>query len=143
MNDRRSPHWMAEPGPPSLPAKVLILREEQRQAFVEARFDELRTWLLPHVRAHFAPQVGAMDDRALAALIERAVARARKLGATRSDSISRFVHLWIVFGDGLEALPWAAEALGGDEPLYSGGDVRIDRLARRARGALVARGAAP
>jgi hypothetical protein len=118
---------------------MLIIRDAQREAFVEDRVRQLRAWLLPHVRAHFAPQVAALDDDTLGALIERAVARARALGATRSETISRFVHLRVVFGEALETQPWAAETLA-DTTLA--GDAKIDRLLRRARQALRARGAA-
>lgn len=110
---------------------MLILRDAQRVAFADARVRELLGWLLGHVRKHFAVQVRGLDDRGLATLIERAVDRARELGATRSAAITQFVHLRVVFGEDLEARPWAMQALDG-----SSGDAAIARLVHAARVAL-------
>jgi hypothetical protein len=44
------------------------------------------------------------------------------------------VHLWVVFGERFEALPWAAKALS--DPAMTDPDTKIEILARRARAAL-------
>ena len=112
---------------------MLIINNEQLNAFQEDRVRQLREWLLPHVRKHFTLQVAGMDDDDLAGLIGESVARARSLGASESENVCQFVHLKVLFGEGLEGLPWAAGPLADKE---LSGDAKINLLAQHARIAL-------
>jgi len=112
---------------------MLTIRAAQVAVLAEDRVRRLHAWLLPHLRQHFAARLAGTSDEELRALVEEGVARARALGATRTATIGSFVHLRIVFGPGLEALPWAARALA--DRGFSG-DRRIEHLSRRARAAL-------
>jgi len=112
---------------------MLTIRDAQMAVLAEDRVRRLREWLLPHLRRHFAGWLAAMGDDEVRALIDDSVARARALGAASSAAIGSFVHLRVVFGAALEALPWAADALADPDVT---GERRIGLLARRAREAL-------
>jgi hypothetical protein len=116
---------------------MLIVRDAQLAIFIEERVRHLPAWLLPHLREHFRARLAGSGDEALRSLIEMSVARARALGATRSTTIGKFVHLRVLFGDELETLPWAAQTL--NNPRLTG-DRRVDVLSRRAREVLGGRG---
>jgi hypothetical protein len=71
-------------------------------------------------------------------LIADGVARARACGASDAGAIARFVHLLVVFGPALEALPWARAILS--DASVADADTRIEVLALRAREILATRG---
>ena len=115
-------------------SSVLIVRDAQRETLIEVRLDRLRAWLRPHLREHFAGRLAGKDDDELGALIDASVTRARAHGASRSQTICKFVHLWVIFGEGLETLPWAVQTLS--DAAIPDHDTRIEVLSLRARDAL-------
>lgn len=117
---------------------MLVIRNTQVDALVAARAEPLRTWLHPHLRTHFHDRLKDTDDAALATLIDRSVARALVLGARRSQTIRKFVYLRVLFDEGFEALPWAAETLAS--PDIADRDTRIELLHLRGRMALAGAG---
>ncbi|MCY1075733.1 hypothetical protein [Archangium lansingense] len=110
---------------------MLTIREAQMDVLAEARFDHLKQWLLPHLRASFAVEVADKDDDTLRGFIGAGVERARTYGATRAATLCKFVHLWVLFGDGLEALPWAERVLR--DPSLQDPNTRLEVLALVAR----------
>ncbi|WP_224366332.1 hypothetical protein [Hyalangium versicolor] len=113
---------------------MLIIRKAQIEALAETRFDHLKQWLRPHLRASFASELADMDDDTLWGLIDVSVERARVHGATRAATLCKFVHLRVLFGAGFEELPWAEHVL--QDPALSDPNTRLEVLALVARGHL-------
>ncbi|NOK04655.1 MULTISPECIES: hypothetical protein [Myxococcus] len=119
---------------------MLVIRDVQLAALAEPRLGALRAWLHPHLRKHFGERLLETDDAALKDFIDASVARAMEHGVRSSQGIVRFAHLRVLFGEGFEALPWAAETLSRtDIPTP---ESKIEILYGNARRALTAKGGA-
>ena len=112
---------------------MLVIRQAQVDALIDERLREFRSWMLRHLREHFAAQLQDKSDDDLRTLIDDGLCRARRFGLDRRTSLCSFIDLMVLFGPGFEnkrEYPWVARAL--DDTRLVNPDARMAMMMRYA-----------
>lgn len=112
---------------------MLIIRNEQMEAFEQAAFENFQRGMVKHVREHFPKHVEVFGEETILNVIRHGCDRAKEYEFTTEHEVCLFIDLMIMLGSGFDTdpqLPWTAEILG-DESIAEPTD-RIDHLYARA-----------
>ena len=94
---------------------MLIIRNEQMQAFAQDRVQQFEQRVAQHLRTSWGPRCAALRDPEILQSIREAAARARAHGLTRVRDVVRYIELGYRVGPAFEASPpWVGEILRSD-----------------------------
>jgi hypothetical protein len=107
---------------------MLTLRRTQKNAFATRIEEALVIRIFDTLRAWPAPEMRALDDDALRALVREGVEEGRALGITWQSSLAAFAGLRILVGPKFHEHPRVRAALAGNEQPI---DARVLALGER------------
>lgn len=109
---------------------MLVLRQEQIDAFNQAAYERFVALMMRNLRNHFAARTADLDDPALQSIVEGSIIMLSELGVKRECDVERYLYLDFACGLRLRdshSDP-KAQAILCDQAMP--GDLRIELLYR-------------
>lgn len=104
---------------------MLVIRNEQLQAFVPQLEEAFIARAIAHVRSAFPDRCAALGSADVTQSVVSATRKARGFGLSREVDILRYLNLMFTFGVDFDTLPWATAVLND---MRLGSDAKIDEL---------------
>ena len=108
---------------------MLIIRDEQAEAFLVPVDDDFRKWVAIHLEQFFPDQCAQLGARAIDDVVEYGIQRAKLYAIHDQANVCAYLNLMFVLGRDFDAaphLPWAGAILG-DKSIASA-SARTERL---------------
>jgi hypothetical protein len=90
---------------------MLVIRDEQMEAFGAYMMRQFEERMAAHLRAAFPEQIGEMPETELRQAVRARIAQSASYGLNYEDEIERYLDYTVIHGAEFPRMPWASEIL--------------------------------